>query len=246
MSSPKVALVTGGSRGIGRACVVALAKAGYNVAFSYARNADAANEVVALCQKRFGSTVTVKAYASDAADTAQAAALVETVTADWGRLDAVINNAGITRDTLLMRMSDEQWQDVIQTNLTGVFATCRSAVKVMMKQRSGHIVTIASVVGVYGNAGQTNYAAAKAGLIGLTKSIAKEVGSRGITANVIAPGFIETDMTHDLPHKEQLLGHIPLKRFGQADDIAKAVVFLVTSAPYITGQVLHVDGGLVF
>jgi 3-oxoacyl-[acyl-carrier protein] reductase len=228
--------------------VLALASAGYNVAFSFASNQTAAQAVIEEVKQAHGDAVMVRAYASDAGDIEAATALVQQVAEAFGSLDVLVNNAGITRDTLLMRMSDEQWHAVLQTNLTGVFATCRAAVKVMMKQRSGRIVNISSVVGVYGNAGQANYAAAKAGVIGFTKTIAKEVGSRGITANVIAPGFIETDMTHDLPqsHKEQLLAHIPLKRFGQADDIAQAVTFLVTSGAYITGQVLHVDGGLVF
>jgi 3-oxoacyl-[acyl-carrier protein] reductase len=248
MSQRPVALVTGGSRGIGKACVLALASAGYNVAFSFASNQAAAQSVIEEVKQAHGDAVMVRAYASDAGATEAATALVQQVAEAFGSLDVLVNNAGITRDTLLMRMSDEQWQAVLQTNLTGVFATCRAAVKLMMKQRSGRIVNISSVVGVYGNAGQANYAAAKAGVIGFTKTIAKEVGSRGITANVIAPGFIETDMTHDLPqaNKEQLLAHIPLKRFGQADDIAQAVTFLVTSGAYITGQVLHVDGGLVF
>jgi 3-oxoacyl-[acyl-carrier protein] reductase len=248
MSQRPVALVTGGSRGIGKACVLALASAGYNVAFSFASNQTAAQAVIEEVKQAHGDAVMVRAYASDAGDIEAATALVQQVAEAFGSLDVLVNNAGITRDTLLMRMSDEQWHAVLQTNLTGVFATCRAAVKVMMKQRSGRIVNISSVVGVYGNAGQANYAAAKAGVIGFTKTIAKEVGSRGITANVIAPGFIETDMTHDLPqaNKEQLLAHIPLKRFGQADDIAQAVTFLVTSGAYITGQVLHVDGGLVF
>jgi 3-oxoacyl-[acyl-carrier protein] reductase len=228
--------------------VLALASAGYNVAFSFASNQTAAQAVIEEVKQAHGDAVMVRAYASDAGDIEAATALVQQVAEAFGSLDVLVNNAGITRDTLLMRMSDEQWHAVLQTNLTGVFATCRAAVKVMMKQRSGRIVNISSVVGVYGNAGQANYAAAKAGVIGFTKTIAKEVGSRGITANVIAPGFIETDMTHDLPqaNKEQLLAHIPLKRFGQADDIAQAVTFLVTSGAYITGQVLHVDGGLVF
>lgn len=238
----KVAIVTGGSRGIGRAIVKALAEAGYHVAFSYASNQAAADEVAALA-KGFG--VDVLAVKSDAASVSDAQALIEQTHRLFGRIDALVNNAGITRDGLLMRMSDEDWAKVIETNLAGAFYTCRAAARIMLKQRSGAIVNISSVVGVYGNAGQANYAASKAGLIGFTKSLAKEFGSRGVTANVVAPGFIETDMTESVP-KEQLLQHIPLGRLGAPEDIAKAVLFLITSGDYITGQVIHVDGGLVF
>lgn len=243
-TQPRVALVTGGSRGIGKATVLALAEAGFDVAFSYASNEVAARETIDAAQAlRPGR---YEAIASDAGSSEQATALVTQVHSQFGRLDGLVNNAGITRDTLLIRMSDAQWNEVIQTNLSGVFYTSRAAAKLMMKQRSGSIVNISSIVGVLGNAGQANYAAAKAGLIGFTKTLAKELGPRGVTANVVAPGFIETDMTHDLPHRDQLLQLIPLKRFGQASDVAKAVVFLLTSAPYMTGQVLQVDGGLVF
>jgi 3-oxoacyl-[acyl-carrier protein] reductase len=242
-ASTKVALVTGGSRGIGKATVLELAAAGFNVAFSYHSRQDAAlavvAEVEALGQKAL-------AVASNVSVAAEAKSLVAQTVETFGRLDALVNNAGITKDTLLIRMSDEQWQHVIDTNLSGVFYTTRAAATLMMKQRSGAIVNISSVSGVYGNFGQANYAAAKSGLVGFTKSIAKELGSRGITANVIAPGFIETDMTHDLPHKDRLLELIPLKRFGQGKDIAQAVRFLVTSASYVTGQVLEVSGGLAF
>ncbi len=240
--SGKSAIVTGGSRGIGRAIVKALAEAGYNVAFSYASNQAAAEEVEAMV-KGFG--VDALAVKSDAASVTDAQALIEQAHKRFGRIDALVNNAGITRDGLLMRMSDEDWAKVIDTNLAGAFYTCRAASRIMLKQRSGAIVNISSVVGVFGNAGQANYAASKAGLIGFTKSLAKEFGSRGVTANVVAPGFIETDMTESVP-KEQLLQHIPLGRLGAPEDIAKAVLFLITSGDYITGQVIHVDGGLVF
>lgn len=240
--SGKSAIVTGGSRGIGRAIVKALAEAGYNVAFSYASNQAAAEEVEAMV-KGFG--VDALAVKSDAASVTDAQALIELAHKRFGRIDALVNNAGITRDGLLMRMSDEDWAKVIDTNLAGAFYTCRAASRIMLKQRSGAIVNISSVVGVFGNAGQANYAASKAGLIGFTKSLAKEFGSRGVTANVVAPGFIETDMTESVP-KEQLLQHIPLGRLGAPEDIAKAVLFLITSGDYITGQVIHVDGGLVF
>ena len=237
----QVAIVTGGSRGIGKACVQALVKAGYFVAFTYHSNQAKADALVAeLGAER------ARAYASDAGDAKACQALIDDVVVEYGRLDALVNNAGITRDTLLIRMKDEDWDSVIQTNLTGIFHTCRAAAKVMMKQRSGSIINISSVVGVYGNAGQANYAAAKSGLIGFSKTLAKELGPRGVRCNVVAPGFIETDMTNDLSHKEQLLNAIPLKRFGQPEDIAATVRFLCNEGAYITGQTLGVDGGLVF
>lgn len=238
----KAAIVTGGSRGIGRAIVLALAEAGFNVAFSYAANQSAADEVVALA-KGFG--VDALAVQADAANPVEAQALIEQTQQKFGRIDALVNNAGITRDGLLMRMSDEDWAKVLNTNLSGAFYTCRAASRIMLKQRAGAIVNISSVVGVFGNAGQANYAASKAGLIGFSKSIAKEFGSRNVTVNVVAPGFIETDMTESVP-KDKLMEHIPLGRLGEPGDIAKAVLFLITSGGYITGQVLHVDGGLVF
>jgi 3-oxoacyl-[acyl-carrier protein] reductase len=238
----KAAIVTGGSRGIGRAIVLALAEAGFNVTFSYAANQSAAAEV-AQAAKAFG--VECLSIQSDAADVKEAQSLVEQAHKQFGRIDALVNNAGITRDGLLMRMSDDDWNNVLDTNLSGAFYTCRAASRIMLKQRAGAIVNISSVVGVYGNAGQANYAASKAGLIGLTKSLAKEFGSRGVTANVVAPGFIATDMTESVP-KEKLMEHIPLARLGEPEDIAKTVLFLITSGGYITGQVIHVDGGLVF
>lgn len=238
----KAAVVTGGSRGIGKAIVLALAEAGFNVAFSYASNQAAATEVENSA-KAFG--VDVLAVQADAANAQQAQALIEQAHKQFGRIDALVNNAGIAKDGLLMRMSDEDWDKVLDTNLSGAFYTSRAAARIMLKQRSGTIINMSSVVGVFGNAGQANYAASKAGLIGFTKSLAKELGSRSVTANVIAPGFIETDMTESVP-KEQLLAHIPLGRLGKAEDIAKTVLFLITSGSYITGQVIHVDGGLVF
>jgi 3-oxoacyl-[acyl-carrier protein] reductase len=238
----KAAVVTGGSRGIGKAIVLALAEAGFNVAFSYASNQAAATEVENAA-KAFG--VDVLAVQADAANAQQAQALIEQTHKQFGRIDALVNNAGIAKDGLLMRMSDEDWDKVLDTNLSGAFYTSRAAARIMLKQRSGTIINMSSVVGVFGNAGQANYAASKAGLIGFTKSLAKELGSRSVTANVIAPGFIETDMTESVP-KEQLLAHIPLGRLGKAEDIAKTVLFLITSGSYITGQVIHVDGGLVF
>jgi 3-oxoacyl-[acyl-carrier protein] reductase len=241
-SHGKVALVTGGSRGIGKATVLALSQAGYTVVFSYHHNQAAAEEVVAMAAEK--GTV-AKAVQADAANPEQAKRLVEETHQQFGRLDALVNNAGITRDGLLIRMSDADWAAVLDTNLSGAFYTARAASRVMMKQRAGAIVNIASIVGVFGNAGQANYAASKAGLIGFTKSLAKELGSRNVTANVVAPGFIETDMTGKVP-TESLLPHIPLGRLGQVEDIANAVVFLITSGGYITGQVIQVDGGLVF
>lgn len=237
----KAAVVTGGSRGIGRACVVALAEAGYNIAFSYASNKAAAQEVeqtVGVLGRQ------VLAIQADAANPLEAQMLIDQAQQAFGRLDVLVNNAGITKDTLLIRMSDDDWSRVIDTNLTGVFYTTRAAAKYMMKQRSGNIVNISSVIGVHGNAGQTNYAASKAGIIGLTKSVAKELGSRNINVNAIAPGFINTEMTEKVD-MDKLLSHIPLGRPGTADDIAKTVLFLVTSGSYITGQVIQVDGGLV-
>jgi 3-oxoacyl-[acyl-carrier protein] reductase len=238
----KAAIVTGGSRGIGRAIVLTLAEAGFNVAFSYAANQAAAAEVEKAA-RAFG--VDVLSMQADAADPQQAQALIDAAHKQFGRIDALINNAGVAKDNLLMRMSDEDWDKVLDTNLSGAFYTSRAASRIMLKQRSGAIIHMSSVIGVYGNAGQANYAASKAGLIGLTKSMAKEFGSRNITVNVIAPGFIVTDMTESVP-KEKLLEHIPLGRLGEPEDIAKTVLFLITSGSYITGQVIHVDGGLVF
>jgi len=237
----KVALVTGGSRGIGRACVIALAEAGYDIVFSYAANKAAADEVLQTVNVLGRQALALQ---GDIANAADAQFWVDEAVSRFGRLDALVNNAGVTRDTLLIRMKDEDWQKVIDTNLSGAFYTLRAASKVMMKQRTGAIVNITSISGVYGNPGQVNYSASKAGMIGMTKAAAKELSSRNITVNAVAPGFIATDMTESLDG-EKIAGHIPLGRLGQPEDIAKAVVFLVTSGSYITGQVLQVDGGLV-
>ena len=237
----KVALVTGASRGIGKACAIELAKAGYDVAVNFAGNEEAANKTVAEL-KDLG--VNAKAYKFDVSDKEACAKAVEEVLADFGKLDVLVNNAGITRDGLFMRMSAENWEAVINTNLCSAFYMTSPAIKTMIKQRSGCIINMSSIVGVMGNAGQANYSAAKAGLIGFTKSLAKELGSRNIRVNAIAPGFIQTDMTKDLD-TEKIAEHIPLKRLGQPEDIAKTVRFLAEDALYITGQVIGVDGGLV-
>jgi len=241
MSDKKVALVTGGSRGIGKACALELAKAGYDVVINYAGNEAAANQTVEEI-KALG--VNSAAYKFDVGNSEEVAKNIEEIIAKFGRIDVLVNNAGITRDTLLIRMSNEQWDDVISTNLSSAFYVSNPVVKIMMKQRSGCIINMSSVVGVYGNAGQANYAAAKAGLIGFTKTLAKELGSRGIRVNAIAPGFIATDMTKDLD-TSKFTDFIPLKRMGEAEDIAKTVKFLAEDGTYITGQVIGVDGGLV-
>ena len=237
----KTALVTGASRGIGKAFAIELAKAGYDVAISYAGNEEAANKTVAEL-KDLG--VQAKAYKFDVSDKEACAKAVEEVLADFGKLDVLVNNAGITRDGLFMRMSAENWEAVINTNLNSAFYMTSPVIKTMMKQRYGCIINMSSIVGVMGNAGQANYSAAKAGLIGFTKSLAKELGSRNIRVNAIAPGFIQTDMTKDLD-TEKIAEHIPMKRLGQPEDIAKAVRFLAEDGLYITGQVIGVDGGLV-
>lgn len=241
----KVAFVTGASRGIGRAIALTLAEAGADVAVNYAGNAAAAEEVAAEIRKMGRRALILQ---GDVSQTEAAAAMLDAVVAEFGRCDILVNNAGITRDGLLMRMKEEDWDAVLDTNLKGVFNCTKAALKYMMKQRSGKIVNIASVVGIMGNAGQANYAAAKAGCIGFTKSVAKEVASRGITVNAVAPGLIATDMTSVLPDKviEEMAAGIPLKRAGQPVDVAKAVLFLVSDdAAYITGQTLNVDGGMV-
>lgn len=241
MAENKVALVTGASRGIGKACAIELAKAGYDVAISYAGNDEAANKTVAELKDL---NVKAKAYKFDVSNKEACAKAVEEVLADFGKLDVLVNNAGITRDGLFMRMSAENWEAVINTNLNSAFYMTSPAIKTMIKQRCGCIINMSSIVGQMGNAGQANYSAAKAGLIGFTKSLAKELGSRNIRVNAIAPGFIQTDMTKDLD-TEKIAEHIPLKRLGQPEDIAKTVKFLAEDASYITGQVIGVDGGLV-
>ena len=241
----KVAFVTGASRGIGRAIALTLAEAGADVAVNYAGNAAAAEEVAAEIRKMGRRALILQ---GDVSQTEAAAAMLDAVVPEFGRCDILVNNAGITRDGLLMRMKEEDWDAVLNTNLKVLFNCTQAALKYMMKERSGKVVNIASVVGIMGNAGQANYAAAKAGCIGFTKSVAKEVASRGITVNAVAPGLIATDMTSVLPDKviEEMAAGIPLKRAGQPVDVAKAVLFLVSDdAAYITGQTLNVDGGMV-
>lgn len=242
----QVALVTGATRGIGRAIAESLAGAGAHVAVTgrdVARAQTAAEEIAASA----GSTITARGYACDVGDIAQCAAVIEGVEKDFGQLDVLVNNAGLTRDNLLMRLKDDDWDAVINANLRGAFATIRAASRGMMKRRHGRIINIASVVGIMGNKGQANYAASKAGLIGLTKSVAKELGSRNILANVVAPGYIATDMTAAMTPEATaaLAGSIPLERLGSPADIAGMVTFLASPhASYITGQVFVVDGGL--
>lgn len=241
----KTALVTGASRGIGRAIALCLAAEGARVAINYAGNVKAAEEVKAAIEAAGGTASLCQA---DIADSAAVEAMVANVVKEFGTIDILVNNAGITRDTLLMRMKDEDFAKVLDTNLKGVFYCTKAVSKLMMKKRSGRIVNMASVVGLVGNAGQTNYAAAKAGVIGFSKSAAKELASRGITVNVVAPGFIGTDMTAGLPEsvKEKMLTDIPLGRMGEPEDVASAVLFLASDqASYITGQVVNVDGGMV-
>jgi 3-oxoacyl-[acyl-carrier protein] reductase len=240
----QVAVVTGASRGIGRAVAIALAAAGAQVVVNYARSSTAADEVVAEIVAAGGSAVAIQADVSQAD---QVDGLINGTLEQFGRVDVLVNNAGITRDTLLLRMKLEDWQAVIDLNLTGVFLCTRAVAKIMLKQRSGRIINIASVAGQMGNPGQANYSAAKAGVIGFTKTVAKELASRGITANAVAPGFIETDMTDDLGNTDEIRKFIPLGRFGQPEDIAGMVRFLAAdpAAAYITGQVFNVDGGMV-
>lgn len=241
----KTALVTGASRGIGRAIALRLAAEGARVAINYAGNVKAAEEVKAAVEAAGGAAILCQA---DISDSAAVEAMVADVVKEFGTIDILVNNAGITRDTLLMRMKDEDFAKVLDTNLKGVFYCTKAVAKLMMKKRSGRIVNMASVVGLVGNAGQTNYAAAKAGVIGFSKSAARELASRGITVNVVAPGFIGTDMTAGLPEsvKEKTLAGIPLGKMGEPEDVANAVLFLASDqASYITGQVVNVDGGMV-
>ncbi len=240
----QVAVVTGASRGIGRAVAIALAASGAQVVVNYARSSTAADEVVAHITEAGGSAVAIQA---DVSQTDQVDALISGTLEKFGRVDILVNNAGITRDTLLLRMKLEDWQAVIDLNLTGVFLCTRAVAKIMLKQRSGRIINIASVAGQMGNPGQANYSAAKAGVIGFTKTVAKELASRGITVNAVAPGFIETDMTDELSNTDEIRKFIPLGRFGQPEDIAGMVRFLAAdpAASYITGQVFNVDGGMV-
>jgi 3-oxoacyl-[acyl-carrier protein] reductase len=239
----QVAIVTGGSRGIGKAIALELAKFGAKVVVNYASSSGAADELVAKIVGGGGEAIAVGADVSKADQVDQ---LVKTVMDKWGRVDVLVNNAGITRDTLLLRMKLEDWQAVIDTNLTGVFSCTRTVSKIMLKQKSGRIINIASVAGQMGNPGQANYSASKAGVIGFTKTVAKELSSRGITVNAVAPGFIATDMTNDL-NAEGILQFIPLGRYGQPEEVAGMVRFLAAdpAAAYITGQTFNVDGGMV-
>jgi len=240
----KTALVTGASRGIGRAIAVALAEGGADVAINYSGSEGAAAQTLQAVEAFGRRALMVKA---DVGKPDQFDAMVKQVIESFGSLDILVNNAGITRDNLIMRMKEEEFDQVIETNLKGVFNGIKAVTRPMMKQRSGRIVNISSVVGVLGNPGQANYVAAKAGVIGLTKASARELASRGITVNCVAPGFIETEMTDKLPAemKEQLSGQIPLARLGQPQDIAMAVRYLASDAAgYMTGQTVHIDGGM--
>jgi 3-oxoacyl-[acyl-carrier protein] reductase len=240
----KTALITGGARGIGKALALAFAAQGANVAFSDLKYDEKAQELEEELQEM---GVKAKGYASDASSFADSEKLVDTVVADFGSLEILVNNAGITKDTLLMRMSEDQWDDVIRINLKSAFNLTKAAQKYMLKQRNGSIINMSSVVGLGGNAGQANYAASKAGMIGFTKSVAQELGARNVRCNAIAPGFIETEMTAGLPDevKKGWAEKIPLRRAGQAHDVANVAVFLASElSAYVTGQVIAVCGGM--
>ena len=240
----KTALITGGSRGIGKAIALRFAEEGADVAFAYVSNTAAAGETAAELE-RFGHRVL--SFQADVADTEAAARLVSDVLEAFGRIDILVNNAGVTRDSLLMRMSEENWDKVLDTNLKSVFNMCRAASPAMIGARSGSIINLSSVVGINGNKGQSNYAASKAGIIGLTKSVAKELAGRGVTANAVAPGYIGTDMTNVLSDKvkDAMKAQIPAKRIGTPEDVANVVAFLCSDeASYVTGEVIRVDGGL--
>lgn len=238
----RVVLVTGGSRGIGAGIVTNLVNQGAKVAFTYRSSATQAE---ALIESLGASPDQVKSYQSDAASGEQAEAVVKQVLEDFGTIHVLVNNAGITRDTLMLRMSEEQWNDVMQNNLTSVFLMTKQVLRPMMRNREGSIINLSSVVGLMGNAGQANYAASKAGIVGFTKSIAKELGSRNIRCNAIAPGFIETEMTDELKNKDEYLASIPMQRFGTVQEVADVVTFLASDmSNYINGQVISVCGGM--
>lgn len=241
----KTALVTGASKGIGRAVALKFADQGANVAFTYLSSVEKGEALVKELEEK---GITAKGYRSDASDFDAAQQLIDSVVADFGSLDILVNNAGITKDNLLLRINEADWDDVINVNLKSCFNTVKAATKTMMKQRSGSIINMTSVVGLKGNAGQSNYAASKAGILGFTKSVALELGSRGVRSNAIAPGFIETEMTEKLDEKvvQSWRDAIPLKRGGSPDDVADACVFLGSDmSKYITGQVIQVDGGML-
>ena len=240
----KTAIVTGGSRGIGRATAIELSKMGMNVAVIFHGNQEKADETVAACKANGVEAIAIKC---DVKVMAEVQIAIENVMETFGSVDVLVNNAGVTKDGLLLRMSEEDFDAVVDTNLKGCFLFSKACAAIMMKQRPGKIINIASIVGLQGNAGQANYAASKAGIIGFTKSLAKELGSRGITVNAVAPGFVETDMTDVLSDKvkEAFLNMVPLKRTAKPEDIANAIGFLASEkADYITGQVLTVDGGM--
>jgi 3-oxoacyl-[acyl-carrier protein] reductase len=239
----KVAVVTGASRGIGKAAALALVSQGAKVVINYARSSEAAIATVKEITEAGGEAIALQA---DVSQSAEVDNLIKTTLDKFGRIDVLVNNAGITQDTLLLRMKLEQWQGVIDLNLTGVFLCTKAVSKIMLKQRSGRIINIASVAGQMGNPGQANYSAAKAGVIGFTKTVAKELANRGITVNAVAPGFIETDMTHDLK-SDDIIKFIPLGRYGKPEEVAGTIRFLASdpAAAYITGQVFNVDGGMV-
>lgn len=244
MKMTKSALVTGASRGIGRSIALQLAEEGYNVAVNYAGSKEKAEAVVEEIKAKGVDSFAIQANVADADEVK---AMIKEVVSQFGSLDVLVNNAGITRDNLLMRMKEQEWDDVIDTNLKGVFNCIQKSTPQMLRQRSGAIINLSSVVGAVGNPGQANYVATKAGVIGLTKSAARELASRGITVNAVAPGFIVSDMTDALSDelKEQMLTQIPLARFGQDTDIANTVAFLASDkAKYITGQTIHVNGGM--
>lgn len=246
MLKGKVTLITGASRGIGKGIAEVFAKNGSDIAFTFASSVEKARAFEAELSGRYG--VRVKGYQSDAADFNAAHALVDTIVADFGNIDVLINNAGITRDTLLMRMTEAQWDEVINTNLKSAFNLTKACLKTFLKNKAGSIINMTSVVGVTGNAGQANYAASKAGMIGFTKSVAKELGSRNVRCNAIAPGFIETEMTAALNEdiRKQWVDTIPLKRGGTPDDVANACLFLASDlSTYITGQTISVCGGML-
>lgn len=241
----KTAVVTGGSRGIGKAIAMKLAALGANIVINYNSNSASVDQVIKDIEELGVKAVKIQGDVSKFED---AEKIIKTAVSEFGSLDILVNNAGITRDGLILRMKEEDFDKVINVNLKGTFNCTRHASQIMLKQKAGRIINIASVVGIAGNAGQANYAAAKAGIIGITKSAARELASRGITVNAVAPGYIDTDMTHVLPEKtkEAILGSIPLKKMGKPEDVAEAVAFLASdSASYITGHILNVDGGMV-